>query len=47
MTLKEQEVMDYVQGKIIEPSSNAAAATKSKYKKGKKQGEEDHQGFYS
>ena len=26
--------MDYVQGKIIEPPSNAPVATKTKYKKG-------------
>ena len=26
--------MDYVQGKIVEPPSNAPTATKTKYKKG-------------
>jgi len=31
LTLEEQEVMDYVQGKILEPPSNASAATKTKY----------------
>ena len=34
LTLEEQDVMDYVQGKINEPPSNAPAATKTKYKKG-------------
>ena len=34
LTLEEQDVMDYVQGKILEPPSNAPAATKTKYKKG-------------
>ena len=34
LMLEYQDVMDYVQGKIQEPSSTAPAATKSKYKKG-------------
>ena len=34
LTLEEQEVMDYVQGKITESPSNASVATKTKYKKG-------------
>ena len=34
LTLEEQDVMDYVQGKITEPPSNALAAAKTKYKKG-------------
>lgn len=34
LTLEEQDVMDYVQGKITEPPSNALATTKTKYKKG-------------
>ncbi len=33
-TLEEQDVMDYVQGKILEPPSNAPATAKTKYKKG-------------
>eukprot|EP00253_Pinus_taeda_P023066 PITA_23066 len=33
LTLEEKEVMDYVQGKIPEPPSNAPAAAKTKYKK--------------
>ena len=31
LTLEEKEVMDYLQGKIPEPPSNASAATKTKY----------------
>ena len=34
LTLEEQDVMDYVQGKITESPSNAPAAAKTKYKKG-------------
>jgi len=30
LTLEEQDVMEYVQGKISEPPSNASAATKTK-----------------
>eukprot|EP00253_Pinus_taeda_P024459 PITA_24459 len=33
LTLEEQEVLDYVKGKIPKPRSNAPAATKSKYNK--------------
>ena len=34
LILEDQEVMDYVQGKIQEPPSSAPAATKMKYRKG-------------
>ena len=34
LTLEDQDVMDYVQGKINEPPSNAPVATKTNYKKG-------------
>ena len=34
LMLEDQNVMDYVQGKIQEPPSSALATTKSKYKKG-------------
>ena len=34
LTLEENEVMDYVQGKIVEPPSNTLVATKTKYNKG-------------
>ena len=34
LTLEEKEVLDYVRGKIMEPPSNAPAATKNKYTKG-------------
>ena len=34
LMLEDQDVMDYVQGKIQEPPCTAPAATKSKYKKG-------------
>ena len=34
LTLEEQDFMDYVQGKITEPPSNALVATKTKQKKG-------------
>lgn len=34
MTLEDREVLDYVKGKLPEPSSNALAATKNKYTKG-------------
>ena len=34
LTLKEQDVMDYVQGKILETPSNALIVAKTKYKKG-------------
>ena len=34
LVLEDQDVMDYVQGKIQEPPSNATAATKTKYRKG-------------
>ena len=33
LTLEEQEVLDYVKGKIPESPSNAPAATKNKYTK--------------
>eukprot|EP00253_Pinus_taeda_P036683 PITA_36683 len=35
LTLVEKEVMDYVQGKILEPPSNASAATNTKYNRAK------------
>ena len=34
LTLEEQDVIDYLYGKINEPPSNASATTKTKYKKG-------------
>ncbi|WP_208081358.1 hypothetical protein, partial [Bacteroides uniformis] len=34
LILEDQDAMDYVQGKIQEPSSSAPVATKSKNKKG-------------
>ena len=34
LKLEDQDVMDYVQGKIQEPPSTANAAAKTKYKKG-------------
>ena len=34
LVLEDQNVMDYVQGKIHDPPSNASAATKTKYRKG-------------
>ena len=34
LTLEDNDVMDYVQGKIIRPPSNAPVAAKTKYKKG-------------
>jgi len=34
LTLEEHEVLDYVQGKVVEPPSNASAAAKTKYRKG-------------
>ena len=34
LVLENQDVMDYVQGKIHEPPSNALVATKTKYRKG-------------
>ena len=34
LALEDQDVMDYVQGKIHEPPSIAPAATKTKYRKG-------------
>ena len=34
LMLEDQDVMDYVQGKIQEPPSSAPATTMSKYKKG-------------
>ena len=33
LRLEEQEVLDYVKGKIPEPPSNALVATKNKYSK--------------
>lgn len=33
LTLEEQEMLDYVRGKILEPPSNAPVATKNKYNK--------------
>ena len=35
LMLEDQDVMDYVQGKIQEPPSTATAATKTKYKEHK------------
>ena len=35
LTLEEKEVMDYVQGKILEPPSNALTAVKTKYNRAK------------
>ena len=34
VALEEHEVLDYVQGKVAEPPSNALAIVKTKYKKG-------------
>ena len=34
MTLDENDAMDYVKGRVVEPPSNAPAAAKTKYKKG-------------
>ena len=34
LTLEEHEVLDYVQGKAMEPPSNAPVAVKMKYRKG-------------
>lgn len=34
LTLEEHDAMDYVQGNNVEPSSNASASAKKKYKKG-------------
>eukprot|EP00253_Pinus_taeda_P026306 PITA_26306 len=34
LTLEHHEVLDYVQGKVVEPLSNAPAAAKMKYRKG-------------
>jgi len=34
LNLEEKDVMDYVQGKILEPPSNALVVAKTKYKKG-------------
>ena len=34
LVLEDQDIMDYVQGKIQEPPSNAVVATKTKYRKG-------------
>ena len=34
LSFEENDVMDYVQGKVMEPPSNALVATKTKYKKG-------------
>ena len=34
LNLEDQDVMDYVQGKIQEPPSTATTAAKTKYKKG-------------
>ena len=34
LVLEDQDVMDYVQGKIHEPPSNASAAAKTKYRRG-------------
>ena len=35
LALEDQDVMDYVQGKIQEPPSNARPPTKTEYRKGK------------
>ena len=34
LTLEEHEVLDYVQGKVVEPPSNAPTVAKTKYRKG-------------
>jgi len=34
LTLEEHDVMDYVQGRAVEPPSNAPATAKMKYRKG-------------
>ena len=34
LTLKEHDAVDYVQGRVVEPPSNATNAAKTKYKKG-------------
>eukprot|EP00253_Pinus_taeda_P010706 PITA_10706 len=34
LTLEENDVMDYVKGRVVEPPSNAFAATQTKYNKG-------------
>ena len=34
LTLEEHEVLDYVQGKVVEPPSNAPATDITKYRKG-------------
>ena len=35
LTLEENETMDYVKGRVVEPPSNASAGAQRKYKKGK------------
>ena len=45
-TLEEQDVMDYVQGKIIEPPSSVPAFAKTKYKKGEVKEKKYYEGFY-
>ena len=34
LTLEEHDAVDYVQGRVVEPPSNATNAAKTKYKKG-------------
>lgn len=34
LTLEEHDAMDYVEGRVVEPPSNAPTAAKRKYKKG-------------
>ena len=34
LTLEEHDAMDYAQGRVVEPPSNAPAVAKMKYKKG-------------
>ena len=46
LALEDQDVMEYVQGKIQEPPSNAPIATKTKYRKGEKK-RDDYPGVYS
>ena len=38
LNLEENDVIDYVQGNLVEPPSNASATTKTKYKKGEIKG---------
>ena len=47
LKLEDQDVMDYVQGKIQEPPSTAIVAAKKKYKKGGDERKADDQGIHS